>query len=411
MLSPMPGYGARFWAERTPASRRTSHPVFRGEVEADVVVIGGGLTGTTMASVLAGGGLDVVLVESGRIASGATAASLGLLLPQPDAAFRAAEDLAGIRSARTAWKEARGSGRELARRLSRLSPKSDVTPSSVLINAATPEQATALRREQSARRAAGLDAPWVAARTAQAALGTESAGAVRLADASLFDPVRGTLALAADSARRGARLFERSPVLRTKFTRKDALVVLEHGTIRARGVVVATGEPGRLFGQLRRHVREQQGFVVVTEPLTAAMRRETGRRDAVLAEIGEAPHLLRWLPDHRALFAGALAPPVPARQLDQALVQRTGQLMYELSLRYPAISGLPARWSWSTPVVSTPDGLPWIGPHRNYPFHFFALAFGWHGDALAWWAARAALRFFTGQARREDELLGFIRHL
>jgi glycine/D-amino acid oxidase-like deaminating enzyme len=85
--------------------------------------------------------------------------------------------------------------------------------------------------------------------------------------------------------------------------------------------------------------------------------------------------------------------------------------MYELSVQYPAISGLPAHWGWPVPVVTTPDGLPWIGPHRNYPFHFFAVAFGWNGDALAWLAARAALRHFTGGSRREDDLLSFARYL
>jgi glycine/D-amino acid oxidase-like deaminating enzyme len=61
--------------------------------------------------------------------------------------------------------------------------------------------------------------------------------------------------------------------------------------------------------------------------------------------------------------------------------------------------------------VTTVDGLPWIGQHRNYPFHFFALGFGWHGDSLSWLAARAALRYLTGIARKDDEALGFVRHL
>ena len=86
--------------------------------------------------------------------------------------------------------------------------------------------------------------------------------------------------------------------------------------------------------------------------------------------------------------------------------------MYELSVRYPAISGLPAAWGWDVPVVSTPDGLPWIGPHRNYPFHFFAMAFGWHGDGLAWLAAqRGACDFCAARPRRDDDAFGFVRHL
>ena len=138
------------------------------------------------------------------------------------------------------------------------------------------------------------------------------------------------------------------------------------------------------------------------------MRRETGARNIVVREPGDA-HWTRWLADDRVLFAGALGETAGARQLDKVLVQRTGQLMYELSVRYPIISGLPARWSWPVPVVSTADGLPWIGAHRNYPFHFFALAFGWHADGLAWLAAKAALRHFSGESTRDDEAFGFLR--
>jgi glycine/D-amino acid oxidase-like deaminating enzyme len=251
----------------------------------------------------------------------------------------------------------------------------------------------------------------VPAQTARRDLGTDSAGAIRLRDTFEFDPVRAALALAGVAASKGARLFEHSRVTRTRFTRKDATVVLADGAIRTKGIVVATGEPGTLFSQLRRHVRALDGFAVVTHSLTAPMRREVGTRAGVLTEAGPAPHWLRWLPDDRALFAGAVAAPAGERQRDKIIVQRTAQLMYELSVRYPAISGLPAAWGWRLPVVSTPDGLPWIGPHRNYPHHFFALAMGWHGDSLGWHAARAAVRHFRHASRSEDDTFSFVRYL
>jgi glycine/D-amino acid oxidase-like deaminating enzyme len=140
------------------------------------------------------------------------------------------------------------------------------------------------------------------------------------------------------------------------------------------------------------------------------MRREVGPPAAVLTELDGHPWL-RALGGDRLLYAGAPARPVGPRAIDKTVIQRTGQLMYELSIRFPPISGLPAAWGWRLPVVSTPDGLPWIGLHRNYPFHFFALALGWHGDGIAFWAARAALRFLRGELRKEDDAFGFARHL
>jgi glycine/D-amino acid oxidase-like deaminating enzyme len=376
-----------------------------------MVIIGGGLTGAAAAYVLASGGLDVVLLERDRIASGSTAGGVGAILPEPSISLRGVEAAVGRRDARNAWTETQKAAADFAVALEKLAASSDLAPSALVVNASRPDDAAALKKEQAARRAAGIVAPWANASAVQAETGTESAGAIRLTGASVFDPVRAALALAGAADKAGARLFEQSAVRRVTFTRKYADVFLGGGSIRTKGVYVATGEPGALYGQLRRHVRMETAYAVVTEPLTAAMRRESGRRTAVLTEARDDRLWIRWLTDDRVLASGLPSRPIGGRLRDRNVIQRTSELMYQLSLRYPAISGLPARWAWDVPVCTTQDGLPWVGPHRNYPFHFFALAFGWHGDALAWLAARMALRQFRGDMRAEDAAFGFVRHL
>lgn len=405
----MPGYGARYWAERTAGHRRRNYPKFKGQQKADAVVIGGGVTGCTAAYVFASAGLKTILLDANRLAEGSTASSLGVIVPEPDARYRESESAIGRRDARRGWKAARRSALEFAAALRKLSAKCDLAPASFVINADNPDAVALLKKEQAARKDAGLDAPWLTPQAVRTECGAESNGAVRLRDAFTYDPVRAALGLAAAAEAKGATIFEQSPVRRTRFTRKDADVILANGKIRTRMIFVATGEPGTLFGQLRRHVRQQEGYAVVTEPWTTAMRKDAGRRESVVSEIGETPHWWRWLSEDRALFAGAASAPVSARLRDKNVIQRTGQLMYELSVRYPSISGLPAHWAWPLPVVSTADGLPWIGAHRNYPFHFFALALGWHGDGLAWFAAKAALRQIQGEPLDEDDVFGFNR--
>jgi glycine/D-amino acid oxidase-like deaminating enzyme len=407
----MSGVGHLYWRERTAANRRRAYPRFHGEHAADAVVIGGGLTGSATAFALVRAGADVVLLEAGRLADAGTASGLGIIVPQPDSTFRDADRLAGRRAARTAWSLAEKSAEDLASTLDAAGAHCDLEAASVYVDARSPEEATLLQREQVARRDAGLSAPLVNAQAARSALATESYGALRLTHAYRFDPVRAALALSSAATDGGARIFEHSVVRRTRFTRKYADVLTAKGRIRTKLVVVATGEPGTLFGQLRRHTRRSSGYVVVTQPLPAAVRRQAGRPTDVITEIGESAHWLRWIGGDRVMFGGALARPVGTRLASKALVQRTGQLMYELSIRHPAISGLRAEWSWDVPVVTTPDGLPWIGTHRNYPFHFFAMALGWHGDGLAWRAARAAVRTFKGEANREEAILGFERYL
>jgi glycine/D-amino acid oxidase-like deaminating enzyme len=183
------------------------------------------------------------------------------------------------------------------------------------------------------------------------------------------------------------------------------------GSIRADAVVIATAAPLPDLRALRRHLKPRHVYAVVTEPLPSPIRRELGRRAAALRDSSTPPHLLRWLREDRMLFSGAEQPEVAPRLREKTLTQRTGQLMYELSVLYPAISGVQADWAWDIVHHQTVDGLPFVGLHRNFPRHLFALGGGRHGAGLAWLAARLILRQYQGEAAREDDLFGFARVL
>jgi glycine/D-amino acid oxidase-like deaminating enzyme len=92
-------------------------------------------------------------------------------------------------------------------------------------------------------------------------------------------------------------------------------------------------------------------------------------------------------------------------------VQHANELMYELTTLYPAISGLQPGWAWDVIGHGSPDGLPVVGPHRNFPRHLFALGHGAHGAGVAWLAARVLLRAFLGEPAKGDEDFGFGRIL
>ena len=120
-------------------------------------------------------------------------------------------------------------------------------------------------------------------------------------------------------------------------------------------------------------------------------------------------HYLRWTQDHRMLFGGGDQTPPHRLRRERALVQRAGQLMYELSVLYPVVSGVRPEYAWAGPSVTTADGLPFIGPHRNYPRHLFALGFGGNGLAQGFLASRMLLREYLGAPDKGDDLLGFTR--
>ena len=57
----------------------------------------------------------------------------------------------------------------------------------------------------------------------------------------------------------------------------------------------------------------------------------------------------------------------------------------------------------------TPDSLPYLGPHRRYPRHAFALGYGGNGMTFAALAARVLLEQWRGVTSADHELFAFNR--
>jgi glycine/D-amino acid oxidase-like deaminating enzyme len=301
----------------------------------------------------------------------------------------------------------------MAAAMRRLSIRCDASSLDALTFArASREVERPLRREYDAQREAGLEVAWLNARAlAREASVDLGIGAVKVRDGAQIDPYRAAIGLAAAAGARGALVFERSPAARIRAGRKRVEVKTARGSIAGQAVVIATGYPPDDLKGLKRHFSRELSYAVVTEPMPAAMRRSVGRRTTALQDVESPAHTLRWLRDDTILFAGAAQPAVPARSRPKALDQRTWQLMYELSLIYPSLSGIQPTHAWDIPLARTVDGLPYLGTHRNYPRHLFALGIDPHRLGHCWLGARLLLRHYQGDAEKGDGVFGFGRIL
>ena len=405
-VRPATRYGTSYWLDRTG---RKPAPATRlpGDLETDVAVVGGGLTGALTACLFARAGIGVTLLERDRLGDRA-ALDAGWVLETPGVEFAALQAAVGLRDARRAFEATRKAALDVAAFLRRLGPRLAPQPRESLTIGIAADAVVALERERAARTAAGLDVAWLPARRAAAESRADGVrGALKTRSEGLIDPWVTARALVDAATAAGASLYEQTPVTKVRHTRSGADVVTARGVVRAKAVVLATGAPRPLVGALQRHVRVDHTYIVVTGELPAAMRRAVPA-DAIVRGAGGA--LVSALLDNgRAVIQGGDQPPVVPRLAEQTLVQRTGQLMYEWSLRHPAVSGVPPAWAWTATRAVGRDGLPLAGAHRNFPNHLFALGLGGTGLTGAWLAARVVLRQFLGQSDAADAVFGFGR--
>ena len=400
-------YGVSPWVHEFPDARRPTHPRLRGPQVADVVIVGGGLTGCATAYACAVSGLRAIVIEAGRLGQAATGRSSGLLLPDPGASFKTIAALHGLRATRHVFGTWRRSALDAAALIRRLGIRAGLDRADVLTVADSAAE-PALRRDAEARAAAGVEARWLKTRPARDAARLEAAGALRLSDASIFDPYRVCLGLASAAVKRGAVFAEKTAMVKARVSRKDVEVIIDGGSLRAPTVIVATGVPDAAFKPLRRHFARRQTYFAMSEPVPAAIRKQIPGASLVIRDAEMPSHRVRWTRDDRLIVGGADQDEVPARKRDAALVQRTGQLMYELLKMYPVISGLMPAYGWDVLYGETIDGLMYIGPHRNYPRHLFALG-GRESLTGSFLAARLLARAAAGGAAKGDDVFGWTR--
>jgi glycine/D-amino acid oxidase-like deaminating enzyme len=407
---PSTRYGISPWLDGVPVKRRPEFGAFRAVIEHPVVVVGAGMSGAMTAYACVAAGLKVIVLEAERVGLGGSGRATGLLSGEAAESYRDLEARAGRRVARALFGAMQSAPRELASTVKRLGIRAgfDLADHFRVVPAAHSDKL--IRREIAARQQAALKTGWVqpAALTKVAAL--DSSGAMRLPGAGFVDPFKLTLGFLNAAIKRGAKVYEKSRVKKITFTRKTATAFLDAGAITTTNLAICIGEPTSLFKPLKRHLRHEDRYAVLTEPLPPAVRAELGQRTSVLTDIDAPPHHLWFTSDNRALFAGGDQKRPPDRLRDKTLVQRTGQLMYELTRLYPAISGAMPAYGWDVPLAHPVDGVMYAGSHRNFPFHHFAFGTS-HDPARAYLASRVILRSIQGTATKEDEYFSFARNL
>jgi glycine/D-amino acid oxidase-like deaminating enzyme len=401
--------GEPVWLPPRLAHRTPRYAVLTGRQRADVVIVGGGITGAITALRFAEAGVDAIVLEADRVGHGSTAASSALLLQEPDSPLSALVDRYGAATAARIWRLSHDAARDLIALVERLSPPSAVVHGDTIYYTREADEVAQLHREYAARRRAGFEATWLTPRALRVDAGIPARAGLRTRGNAHCDPFRACQAVAGEAVRVGARVFERSAARRIESRRGGVRVRTAGGIVEARQVVIATGYATRHFRPLAGRFQMSYTYVIATPPLDARARRELGLADILLWDTRRQYHYARWTADHRLLLGGADRPirggPPAAARLSTAIAE----IRAHFEPLLPALGDLPITHAWEGRFANTPDSLPYVGPHRQYPGHAFALGYGGNGMTFGSLAGRLLVEHWQGVASKDHALFAFNR--
>jgi glycine/D-amino acid oxidase-like deaminating enzyme len=389
--------------------RRARYPKLSGTHEAEVVIIGGGVTGALVALTFATAGVRVALIEGETVGRGSTAASSALILPDPDQGIHRLTERYGRIAGRRIWHLSHEAVREFLATLRQHRISCELVERQVVHFATDPNAADRLRVEYLQRKAAGFACDWLTPDKLRRLTGIAGAGAIRSNGSAQVNPYRACVGVMRAAASAGARIYERSPVTRIASRGNHVRVSTSRGRIEAARVIVATGYATARFRPLAGRFRMYRTYVLATRRLTVRQRRKLGLGPLLIWDTERPYHYARWTSDHRLLLGGGDRPVRAGHRRAVQFASATRELRGDFERLLPSLANVSIDAAWEGLFALTPDSLPYVGPHRRYPRHLFALGYGGNGMTFASLAARLLLEYWTGALSGDERLFRFGR--
>ena len=366
MIEPLRHDPEGYWiAEAGPAP---PFPSLEGDLDADVVIIGGGFTGLWTAWHILGNDPEarVVILEADRIGHGPSGRNGGFV----DALWVSFERLVAEYGLEPATDLARASG-ESVDQIGKFSEDEGVdcwfNKSGYLNVSTSPAQDFSWRANREAMRRAGFeDLPREMDRSEVEAICDSPAfrEGIFYREAATIQPARLAFGLRDRVATRGALMFERSPARRIEDGPGGVTVFCPTGSVRAGKLVLAAGAALAGIGSpLTDRVTLASSHMVISEPVPDLLDEIGWTGGQAISDCRSLLNYFRTTPDGRIAFGwgggriGAGGRRHGSAEVDPAVI---GQVIENAISYFPGLIGKRFEHAWGGPIDASATHLPQI---------------------------------------------------
>lgn len=370
------------------------------DIDTEVLIVGGGVTGAMIADVLCEAGLETTVVERRRATQGATAASTALVQYEIDTPLRELARKIGHRDAARAWRRSRLAVVSLKAHLDEAEIPS--VRRSTLYLAGNKLNRAGLIREAHARNAAGIETVVLGRAALRQRFGIARSAALLGFDNLTVNPRSMTAALLRRAFKSGLRIFAPVNVTEIEATKARVVATTRDGhRIRCRRLVLATGY------ELPKIVPAKGHNIGSTWALaTPPQRRRLWPEECLIWEASDPYLYMRTTDDGRVICGGEDEEFSSAEERDALIPRKIATLQRKLGNLFPRLD-VTAEFMWASSFGESSTGIPTIGEMPGYPNCWATLGYGGNGITYSRIAAEVLRTSFLGGHDEDADLFAF----
>lgn len=383
-----------------------SYPSLKTDEKCDVLIIGGGMTGSLIAHQMVKDGYKTILIDKREIANGSTSATTSMLQYEIDVPLYELTEMIGEKGAVASYEACSKSIDVLGEISKEIKSSAGFKAKKSLYFASKKKDLVWLEKEFEARKNAGFKVKWMSGEEIHKKFGFEKTyGGILSNQGASIDAFIFAHELLAFNVKKGLKVFDKTEMQAVKYRAGfNEVTTAEGAVIKAKKIIYCIGyESKNLIKE--DFVQLKSTFAVVSERDEENL---TKFRDTLFWNTDEPYLYMRTTADGRLLIGGGDEDFQNPQKRDQIIGKKEKEILRNLKKVLPEHQFF-TDFTWAGTFGETKDGLPYIGEHKKFKNSYFVLGFGGNGITFSVTGMEMASAFMKKEKHHLAEYFKFGR--
>lgn len=383
-----------------------SYPSLKNDEECDVLIIGGGITGSLIAHQMIKDGYQTILIDKREVCNGSTSATTSMLQYEIDVPLYELIELIGEKGAVESYKACSKSIDTISKLTKEIKSRSGFKRKQSLYFASKKKDAIWLEKEYEARKKAGFDVAWLGTEDIEERFTFQNTyGGILSKQGASIDAFKFAHELLRFNVNKGLKVFDKTEMKSVKYLRDHNLALTTDGfNIKAKKIIYCIGYESKML------IKENFVNLKSTYAIVSEIDKEKFKNiEHTLVWNTDKPYIyMRSTDDERLLIGGGDEDFYDAEQRDAILDKKEKEIRRHLKRIQPDYH-FYTDFVWAGTFGETKDGLPYIGTHENFKNSYFVLGFGGNGITFSVTGMEMASAFMKNEEHKLSEYFKFGR--